>query len=130
MKPLLKKMTTPLMERRAVLPLLAFAMGLASLPALAQEAAQVNLPAVTTQTEQLPAGFTEKSTMVNGVRINYKIGGQGPVVVLLHGYTQKSHMWLPLLPVLAKSCTVIAPDLRGAGKSDRPEAGYDKKTMA
>jgi pimeloyl-ACP methyl ester carboxylesterase len=130
MKPLLKKMTTPLMERRAVLPLLAFAMGLASLPALAQEAAQVNLPAVTAQTEQLPAGFTEKSAMVNGVRINYKIGGQGPVVVLLHGYTQTSHMWLPLLPVLAKSCTVIAPDLRGAGKSDRPEAGYDKKTMA
>jgi pimeloyl-ACP methyl ester carboxylesterase len=130
MKPLLKKMTTPLMERRAVLPLLAFAMGLASLPALAQEAAQVNPPAVTAQTEQLPAGFTEKSTMVNGVRINYKIGGQGPVVVLLHGYTQTSHMWLPLLPVLAKNCTVIAPDLRGAGNSDRPQGGYDKKTMA
>lgn len=52
------------------------------------------------------------------------------MVVLLHGYTQTSHMWLPLLPVLAKSCIVIAPDLRGAGKSDRPEAGYDKKTMA
>jgi pimeloyl-ACP methyl ester carboxylesterase len=68
--------------------------------------------------------------MVNGVRINYKIGGQGPVVVLLHGYTQTSHMWLPLLPVLAKNCTVIAPDLRGAGNSDRPQGGYDKKTMA
>jgi pimeloyl-ACP methyl ester carboxylesterase len=125
MKSLLKKMTTPFMERRAVLPLLAFATGLAGLPALAQEAARVNPPA-----EQLPAGFTEKSAAVNGVRINYKIGGQGAVVVLLHGYTQTSHMWLPLLPVLAKSCTVIAPDLRGAGNSERPQGGYDKKTMA
>ena len=43
-----------------------------------------------TQTEQLPAGFTEKSAMVNGVRINYKIGGQGPAVVLLHGYAKQA----------------------------------------
>jgi pimeloyl-ACP methyl ester carboxylesterase len=39
-------------------------------------------------------------------------------------------MWLPLMPLLAKSHTVIAPDLRGAGNSERPQAGYDKKTMA
>ncbi len=67
---------------------------------------------------------------MNGVRINYKIGGQGPAVVLLHGYTETSHMWLPLMPLLAKSHTVIAPDLRGAGDSERPQGGYDKKTMA
>jgi pimeloyl-ACP methyl ester carboxylesterase len=127
MKHLLKKILTPIIERRLVLPLLAFAAGLPSLPALAQEAAQVTAPA---QTEQLPAGFTEKSAVVNGVRINYKIGGQGPAVVLLHGYTQTSHMWLPLMPLLAKSHTVIAPDLRGAGNSERPQGGYDKKTMA
>jgi pimeloyl-ACP methyl ester carboxylesterase len=130
MKPLLKKMMPPIMERRVILPLLAFATVLASLSALAQEATQVNGPAVTAQTEQLPTGFTEKSATVNAVRISYKIGGEGPVVVLLHGYTQTSRMWLPLLPVLAKSHTVIAPDLRGAGNSERPEAGYDKKTMA
>ena len=130
MKPLLKKMMPPIMERRVILPLLAFATVLASLSALAQEATQVNGPAVTAQIEQLPTGFTEKSASVNAVRISYKIGGEGPVVVLLHGYTQTSRMWLPLLPVLAKSHTVIAPDLRGAGNSERPEAGYDKKTMA
>jgi len=130
MKPVLKKIMTPILERRLVLPLLAFTGGLAGLPALAQQATQGNTPAVAVQTEELPTGVTEKSATVNGVRINYKIGGQGPVVVLLHGYAQTSHMWLPLLPVLAKSCTVIAPDLRGAGKSERPEAGYDKKTMA
>ncbi|MGH9532109.1 MAG: alpha/beta fold hydrolase [Terriglobales bacterium] len=79
---------------------------------------------------RLPQGFAEKVASVEGVRINYKIGGQGPVVVFLHGYTQTSHMWTPLLPLLAKSHTVIAPDLRGAGGSERTLDGYDKKTLA
>ena len=127
MKNLLKKILTPIIKRRLVLPLLAFAAGLPSLPALAEEAAQVTAAA---QTERLPTGFTEKSAEVNGVRINYKIGGQGPPVVLLHGYTETSHMWLPLMPLLAKNHTVIAPDLRGAGNSERPQGGYDKMTMA
>ena len=67
---------------------------------------------------------------MDGVKINYKIGGRGPVVVLLHGYTQTSHMWIPLMPLLAASHTVIAPDLRGAGASERAKDGYDKKTLA
>jgi pimeloyl-ACP methyl ester carboxylesterase len=78
----------------------------------------------------LPKGFTEKSANVNGVRLNYKVGGRGPAVVLLHGYTQTSHMWMPLAPLLATSHTVIAPDLRGIGRSERTAGGYDKKTMA
>ena len=52
------------------------------------------------------------------------------MVMLLHGYAETSHMWIPLLPLLATSHTVIAPDLRGAGDSERPTGGYDKKTMA
>jgi pimeloyl-ACP methyl ester carboxylesterase len=79
---------------------------------------------------RLPKGVSEKRANVDGVRINYKIGGQGPAVVLLHGYAQTSHMWLPLMPLLTPSHTVIAPDLRGAGGSARPPGGYDKKTMA
>jgi pimeloyl-ACP methyl ester carboxylesterase len=75
-------------------------------------------------------GVTEKTATVDGVKINYKIGGRGPVVVLLHGYTQTSHMWMPLMPLLAASRTVIAPDLRGAGASARAKDGYDKKTLA
>ena len=67
---------------------------------------------------------------VNGARIHYTIAGSGPVVVLLHGYAQTSHMWTPLIPLLAKSHTVIAPDLRGAGDSERTPGGYDKKNMA
>jgi pimeloyl-ACP methyl ester carboxylesterase len=75
-------------------------------------------------------GVTEKTAAVDGVKINYKIGGRGPVVVLLHGYTQTSHMWMPLMPLLAATHTVIAPDLRGAGGSERAKDGYDKKTLA
>ena len=50
--------------------------------------------------------------------------------MLLHGYAQNSHMWRPLIAELAKTHLVIAPDLRGFGASDKPEGGYDKKTMA
>jgi pimeloyl-ACP methyl ester carboxylesterase len=67
---------------------------------------------------------------VSGVRIHYLISGQGDPVVLLHGYAQTSHMWRPLIPELARTHTVIAPDLRGFGDSSKPESGYDKKTMA
>ena len=77
-----------------------------------------------------PNNIAEKSAVVNGVKLNYKIAGTGPTVVLLHGYTQTSHMWLPLIPLLADSHTVIAPDLRGIGDSERTKEGYDKKTMA
>jgi pimeloyl-ACP methyl ester carboxylesterase len=79
---------------------------------------------------RLPEGFTERSARVDGVTIRYKIGGVGPAVVLLHGYTQTSHMWAPLMPLLATSHTVIAPDLRGAGGSERTPDGYDKSTLA
>src|SRR6059036_569980 len=76
------------------------------------------------------AGFTEHDAEVNGVRIHYSIGGKGSPVVLLHGYAQTSHMWNPIMPLLAQRHTVIVPDLRGAGGSARPESGYDKKNMA
>jgi pimeloyl-ACP methyl ester carboxylesterase len=67
---------------------------------------------------------------VNGVKLHYLAAGKGSPVILLHGYTQTSHMWRPLIAELAGTHSVIAPDLRGAGKSDKPEAGYDKKTLA
>jgi pimeloyl-ACP methyl ester carboxylesterase len=78
----------------------------------------------------LPAGFADRFADVNGTRLHYLIGGQGSPVVLLHGYAETGHMWLPLMPLLAARHTVIVPDLRGAGGSAKPESGYDKKTMA
>src|ERR1700745_834465 len=132
MKHILKKIMTLIIERRCpILPPLALAVALTSMPALAEGAAQACSPAGGGLLGgYLSPGFTKKSATVNGVRINYKIGGQGPAVVLLHGYAETSHMWLPLMPQLATSHTVIVPDLRGAGNSERPQSGYDKKTMA
>jgi len=79
---------------------------------------------------KIPAGFTEHVADVNGVKLHYFIGGKGSPVVLLHGYAETGHMWLPIMPLLAKNHTVIVPDLRGAGDSSKPESGYDKKNMA
>ncbi len=67
---------------------------------------------------------------VNGIKLHYLVAGQGEPVILLHGYAQTSHMWRPLIAELAKTHTVIAPDLRGAGRSAKPPQGYDKKTLA
>ena len=67
---------------------------------------------------------------VNGTRLHYLIAGTGDPVVLLHGYAETSHMWLPLMPKLADRHTVIAVDLRGAGQSATPQDGYTKAAMA
>jgi pimeloyl-ACP methyl ester carboxylesterase len=66
----------------------------------------------------------------NGVKLHYLVAGKGDPVILLHGFAQTSHMWLPLIPELAKTHLVIAPDLRGFGFSSKPAGGYEKKTMA
>lgn len=76
------------------------------------------------------AGFRSRTAEVNGTRIHYRIGGSGPAVVLLHGYAETGHMWNPVMPLLAKTHTVIVPDLRGAGGSSKPASGYEKKNMA
>jgi pimeloyl-ACP methyl ester carboxylesterase len=67
---------------------------------------------------------------VNGVRLHYLIAGHGDPILLLHGYAENSHMWLPLIRELAGTNTVIAPDLRGFGRSSKPPEGYTKATMA
>ncbi|MEV0717729.1 alpha/beta hydrolase [Asanoa sp. NPDC050611] len=77
-----------------------------------------------------PDGFSEQTTDVGGLKINYVRGGDGPTLVLLHGYPQTWYMWRKVMPELAESYTVVAPDMRGAGDSDAPADGYDKKTLA
>src|ERR1700693_3931316 len=71
-----------------------------------------------------------KFAEVNGVRLHYLVSGKGDPVVLLHGYAETSHMWLPLIAKLADKHTVIAPDLRGFGESAAPPDGYTKTAMA
>jgi pimeloyl-ACP methyl ester carboxylesterase len=72
----------------------------------------------------------DRFASINGVKLHYLVAGKGAPVILLHGYAENSHMWRPLMVELAKSHTVIAPDLRCFGQSSKPMTGYDKKTMA
>jgi pimeloyl-ACP methyl ester carboxylesterase len=67
---------------------------------------------------------------VNGIRLHYVSDGDGPPVMLLHGWPQTWYCWRKVMPLLAERHTVIAPDLRGYGHSDKPPGGYDKRTMA
>ena len=67
---------------------------------------------------------------VDGIKIHYLTAGHGPAVILLHGYTQTSRMWRPLIPKLSGKFTVIAPDLPGIGASEIPKNGLDMKTSA
>ena len=67
---------------------------------------------------------------IDGKKIHYLTAGQGPAVLLLHGYTQTSRMWRPLIEKLKDKFTVIAPDLPGIGDSDIPKSGSDMKTAA
>ncbi|WIX87204.1 alpha/beta hydrolase [Amycolatopsis sp. DG1A-15b] len=72
----------------------------------------------------------ESMATVNGTRLHYLRAGDGPPLFLLHGWPQTSHCWRKVLAPLAETHTVIAPDLRGYGRSDKPKSGYDKRTMA
>ncbi|TDD37034.1 alpha/beta hydrolase [Nonomuraea terrae] len=67
---------------------------------------------------------------LDGLRMHYLIDGAGPLLVLLHGWPQTSACWRGIMPALAERFTVVAPDLRGYGRTDKPTAGYDKRTMA
>ena len=74
--------------------------------------------------------FEHAHADLGDVRLHYVTAGQGPAVVLLHGWPQTWYMWRNVLPGLARHHRVIAPDLRGLGDSSRPPGGYDKKTLA
>jgi pimeloyl-ACP methyl ester carboxylesterase len=94
---------------------------LARTAALAQE--RVPTPA-------LPTGAASRFATVNGIRLHYVVAGSGHLVVLLHGWPQTWFAWHGIIPRLARRFTVVAPDLRGTGLSERTGAGYDKRTVA
>lgn len=71
-----------------------------------------------------------RTAEVNGIKMQYLVAGQGEPILLLHGFAETSHMWLPLIAELEKTNTVIAPDLRGFGGTDAPSDGYTKVAMA
>src|SRR6267143_58823 len=77
-----------------------------------------------------PETIASKTSTVDGLQFHYLTAGNGPAVILLHGYTQTSRMWRPIIPLLAEKFTVIAPDLPGIGDSDIPRDGLDMKNAA
>ena len=77
-----------------------------------------------------PPAFKTRQIQVDGASIYVRSGGQGPAVVLLHGFGDTGDMWIPLATELARDHTVVVPDLRGLGLSSKPAGGYDKKTQA
>lgn len=98
-----------------------------SSPALAQTPTDV--------TPNFFPGFRRQTVHTTGTTINVLVGGNGPPVLLLHGYPQTHVEWRKIAPQLAATYTVVIPDLRGYGDSGKPEAGdnhinYSKRSMA
>lgn len=77
-----------------------------------------------------PDDFRTEMIATNGTGIHVRVGGHGPAVVLLHGYGETGDMWGAMAAALAPAHTVVVPDLRGMGLSEKPPGGFDKKTQA
>ena len=82
----------------------------------------------------IPGFETRPIGVSDGIELNAALGGEGPLLVLLHGFPQNHLMWRHVAPVLAEHHTVVCPDLRGYGASSKPKAvdddTYSKRTMA
>jgi pimeloyl-ACP methyl ester carboxylesterase len=82
----------------------------------------------------LPAGFTDvlssRYVETDALRLHAVIGGDGPPVLLIHGWPQTWYAWRLVMPTLARDFQIIAVDQRGVGLSDKPTSGYDTGTLA
>lgn len=72
----------------------------------------------------------EKFVTANGLNQFVIEAGQGSPLILLHGWPQTNFAWRKVVPELAQNFRIIAPDLRGLGRTEKPEAGYDIRTVA
>jgi pimeloyl-ACP methyl ester carboxylesterase len=82
----------------------------------------------------LPAGFagtfTSRYIDAGEVRLHAVTGGEGPPLLLVHGWPQTWYAWRMVMPELARDFSVVAVDQRGIGLSDKPQDGYDTATLA
>src|SRR5262245_45831979 len=83
-----------------------------------------NLPAEFTDT------FTSRYVEIGELRLHAVTGGDGPPLLLVHGWPQTWYAWRMLMPALARDFSVVAVDQRGIGLSDKPQDGYDTATLA
>ena len=77
-----------------------------------------------------PSGFRTEEIATNGTTLHVRIGGQGPAVVMLHGFGDTGDMWAPVAAALMKDHTIIVPDLRGMGLSAHPDTAIQEGTRA
>jgi pimeloyl-ACP methyl ester carboxylesterase len=91
-------------------------------------------PGSVSRAPHLPSGFTRTFTSryvaTGDVRLHAVIGGDGPPLLLIHGWPGSWYYWRHVMPALARDFQVIAVDQRGIGLSDKPERGYDTRTLA
>jgi pimeloyl-ACP methyl ester carboxylesterase len=85
---------------------------------------------VTQSEDAVPQGFVSRTADVGATKLHYVMGGQGPALVLLHGFPENWSAYARLMPALAQHFRVVALDLRGIGASGTPQSGYDSATMA
>jgi len=98
-------------------------------PLCALTALVLALPALA-EVKPFPSSFRTQEIATDGATIHVRVGGQGPAVVLLHGFGDTGDMWSPLAAVLARDHTVVVPDLRGMGLSSHASKGYEKVSQA
>jgi pimeloyl-ACP methyl ester carboxylesterase len=79
---------------------------------------------------QTPEPWQRRYVDANGIRFHYVEAGRGPLVLLLHGFPEYWYSWRHQIPALATRFRVVAPDLRGYNRSDKPKTGYDVGTLA
>ena len=103
--------------------LLTLGAGYATAAGQAKTEAQVHVEAV-------PAGLKSATTQVNGTTLHYVAGGQGPALILVHGFPENWSAYAKIMPRLASQYRVVAVDLRGVGGSKPTQHGYDAATMA
>ena len=78
----------------------------------------------------MPEGFTSRYIDTGDLRQHVVTGGEGPPVLLVHGWPQTWYAWRLVMPALARDFSVVAPDQRGTGLSGKPADGYDTGTLA
>ncbi|MCX4912032.1 alpha/beta fold hydrolase [Streptomyces sp. NBC_00687] len=109
--------------------------GVATIPAAASQARRTPAGFGSVATApRLPAAFSEtfrsRFVQANGIRQHAVVGGDGPPLLLVHGWPQNWYAWRLLMPELAKKYTVVAVDQRGIGLTEKPATGYDTRTLA
>jgi len=77
-----------------------------------------------------PSGVDRREITIHDHRIHYRMAGSGPVVLLVHGMAGSATTWRQVMPGLAERFTVVAPDLLGHGRSDKPPGDYSLGAFA